>query len=144
MKKALKASVWYFAAAMISGVLDREYTKWIGFNGMESLSRVHAHLLVLGVFFFLLLLILVKGFPSIEHNRLYRPFWTAYNAGLIGMTAMMGLRGLATISSWHLSSAVDASIAGIAGVSHIVLLVGFILFFRILFQSCFSKDSRTA
>ena len=52
----------YAIAAMAFGVFYREFTKFNGFTAKTALSVVHTHYFLLGVVFFLLLLLLEKNF----------------------------------------------------------------------------------
>ncbi len=58
MKKYINNSLIYEILAMIAGVFYREFTKYIGFVGETMLLRVHPHLFVLGMVFFLILYLL--------------------------------------------------------------------------------------
>lgn len=55
MKKLLKVSFIYVILALVGGVFYREFTKWNGFTGITSLADIHVHLMVLGVFMFMIL-----------------------------------------------------------------------------------------
>ena len=48
----------YAVAAMVSGVFFREFTKFTQFTGQTRLSVMHTHYFMLGMFFFLILLLL--------------------------------------------------------------------------------------
>ena len=48
--------------AMAGGVFYREFTKFNGFTGRTTLGVVHTHYFLLGMVFFLLLLLLEKNF----------------------------------------------------------------------------------
>lgn len=45
---------------LLFGVYYRELTKWFDFSGKTQLSTLHTHTLVLGMFFFLIVLLLEK------------------------------------------------------------------------------------
>lgn len=48
--------------AIVGGVFYREFTKFNGFTAKTTLSVVHTHYFLLGMVFFLLLLLLEKNF----------------------------------------------------------------------------------
>jgi len=62
MKRYINASLLYALLAMVGGVFYREFTKFNGFTARTSLGVVHTHYFLLGMVFFLLLLLLEKSF----------------------------------------------------------------------------------
>ena len=62
MKRYMNAALVYSLLAMAGGVFYREFTKFNGFAGKTTLSVVHTHYFLLGMVFFLLLLLLEKNF----------------------------------------------------------------------------------
>ncbi len=52
----------YAVIAMIFGVFYREFTKFTHFDGQTSLAFLHTHYFVLGMFFFLALMLAEKSF----------------------------------------------------------------------------------
>lgn len=62
MKRYLNAALTYAVLAMAGGVFYREFTKFNGFDGRTALGVVHTHYFMLGMVFFLLLLVLEKTF----------------------------------------------------------------------------------
>ena len=65
MKRYMNAALLYAVLAMIGGVFYREFTKFNGFTAKTTLSVVHTHYFLLGMVFFLLLLLLEKNFSGI-------------------------------------------------------------------------------
>lgn len=61
-KRYADAAIFYAAAAMVFGVFYREFTKFNGFTGKTNLSVMHTHYFLLGMFFFLILMLLEKNF----------------------------------------------------------------------------------
>ena len=62
MKRYLNCALLYALLAMAGGVFYREFTRFTGFTGKTTLSVVHTHYFLLGMVFFLLLLLLEKAF----------------------------------------------------------------------------------
>ena len=62
MKRYMNTALLYAVLAMAGGVFYREFTKFNGFTGKTTLSVVHTHYFLLGMVFFLLLLLLEKNF----------------------------------------------------------------------------------
>ena len=62
MKRYINSALLYAVLAMVGGVFYREFTKFNGFTTKTTLSVVHTHYFLLGMVFFLLLLLLEKGF----------------------------------------------------------------------------------
>lgn len=58
IEKYLKVSFLYAILAMVGGVFYREFTKFNGFNGKTTLSVIHTHYFILGMFMFLILLLI--------------------------------------------------------------------------------------
>lgn len=61
MKRYINAALLYAILAMAGGVFYREFTKFNGFTAKTTLSVVHPHYFLLGMVFFLLLLVLEKN-----------------------------------------------------------------------------------
>ena len=62
MKRYMNTALLYAVLAMAGGVFYREFTKFNGFDERTTLSVVHTHYFLLGMVFFLLLLLLEKNF----------------------------------------------------------------------------------
>ncbi|GAB4588940.1 DUF2871 domain-containing protein [Nocardia sp. IFM 10818] len=124
MQKIYYAAHTYMIVGLISGLFYREFTKLEDFTGDTQLSVVHTHLLALGMLFHLILLILEKQFTLSASPLFTWSYWT-YNAGLTLTVAIMTVHGCRTV----LGHETGAATAGLAGLGHIVLTVGLILFF---------------
>lgn len=133
MKTYLKLSFGYALLAMAGGVFFREFTKLNGFDGVTTLGVVHTHAFVLGMLFFLLMLALHQQFDLTSHKR-HTLFLILYNGGLLTTITMLVIRGILQVTAVDLSSGLNAAISGIAGLGHILLSIGIILFFMILKQ----------
>lgn len=66
MKRYMNMALVYAILAMVGGVFYREFTKFNGFTGRTTLGVVHTHYFLLGMVFFLLLLLLERTLPSPE------------------------------------------------------------------------------
>ena len=64
MKRYINSALLYTIFALAGGVFYREFTKFNGFTGKTALGVVHTHYFVLGMVFFLLLLLLEKPLLS--------------------------------------------------------------------------------
>lgn len=127
MKKYLYSAFIYIILALTAGVFYREFTKFHCFTEKTTLSVVHTHYFVLGMFFFLLLLLLEKNFSFT--NRKTKWILSAYHIGLNLTQIMLLVRGITQVLVADLPSWVNASISGIAGVGHIFLGLSMILLF---------------
>lgn len=132
MKKLINTSFIYAILAMIGGVFYREFTKFNDFVGKTTLSVVHTHLFMLGMVFFLLVLLLAKQYKELIENKRFKLFYYIYNGGLILTTVMFIWRGILQVLGTNISSGLNASISGMAGIGHTLLGVGIIIFFTIL------------
>lgn len=127
MKKYLNYAFGYAIAAMVGGVFYREFTKWNGYTGVSALGKVHVHLFILGTIVFLLVALFASHF-NLEENKNFRLFMKLYNIGLPLMIIMLIVRGVPQVLQIELSSGISAMISGIAGIGHILVGVGLILF----------------
>lgn len=130
INKLVKTSFVYLIVGLLFGVYSREFPKFFSFQGTSQLGVLHTHTLVLGMFFFLVVLLLEKNF-QLSQQQYYRKFYLIYNVGLSFVLLMMFLRGTLTVLGY--SQGMPA-IAGIAGLSHILLALGFFLFFIVLIK----------
>lgn len=127
MKKYLNYSLGYAIAAMVGGVFYREFTKWNGFTGVTALSKVHAHLFLLGMLVFLIAA-LFAAHNDLTKQKTFRIFMVLYNIGLPLTAIMLVVRGIPQVLNVTLSSGINAAISGIAGIGHILIGAGLILF----------------
>ena len=127
MKKYLNYSLSYGVMGLICGVYFREFTKIMGFTGVTTLSKAHPHLLMLGSFLFLIVALFSERL-SLETEKTFKLFMRMYNIGLPLTVLMMLIRGTLEVIGAPLSKGLDASISGIAGIGHILLGLGIILF----------------
>jgi hypothetical protein len=111
------------------------------FTGKTVLGGLHTHVIVSGVFFFLIVLLLEKSF-ELTKNKKFNKFFITYNVGLLMSVIMMAIRGCVEVLDLDISSAMDSSISGIAGLSHIIMTIGYILFFLILLDRINDADSK--
>ncbi len=125
MKRYINTALLYAVFAMAGGVFYREFTKFNGFTGKTALSVVHTHYFLLGVVFFLLLLLLEKSF-SFTGAKTGRVLVT-YHIGLNLTAVMFVLRGIVQVRGIALSTGMNAAISGVAGIGHILLGVSMLL-----------------
>ena len=127
MKKYLNYSLSYGVMGLICGVYFREFTKIMGFTGVTTLSKAHPHLLMLGTVLFLIVALFSERL-SLETDKTFNLFMRMYNIGLPLTVLMMLIRGTLEVMGVAISKGLDASISGIAGIGHILLGLGIILF----------------
>ena len=125
MKRYMNAALLYAVLAMIGGVFYREFTKFNGFTAKTTLAVIHTHYFLLGMVFFLLLLLLEKNF-SFTGAKTGRVL-AAYHFGLNLTAVMFGVRGIVQVMMPVISSGMDAAISGIAGIGHILLGVSMVI-----------------
>ena len=119
----------------------REFTKINGFTEETVLSGLHTHVLVSGVFFLLILLLLEKTF-ELTKNKKFNLFFITYNIGLLLSVIMMAIRGCVQVLNLEISTMIDSSISGIAGLGHIIMTIAYILFFLILLNRINDVDNK--
>ena len=125
MKRYIDSALLYAVLAMAGGVFYREFTKFNDFTGKTTLSVVHTHYFLLGMVFFLVLLLLEKSF-SFTGAKTGRVL-AVYHAGLNLAAAMLVVRGVTQVLVPTLSSGMSAAISGVAGIGHILLGVSMVL-----------------
>ena len=125
MKRYMNAAILYAVFAMAGGVFYREFTKFNGFTAKTTLGVVHTHYFLLGMFFFLILLLLEKNF-SFTGAKTGRVL-AIYHIGLNLTGVMFVVRGVPQVLGTELSSGMSAAISGIAGIGHIFLGVSLVL-----------------
>lgn len=131
MRKIAKLSFFYSMLGMFLGVFYREFTKLNDYTGETVLNGLHTHVLVLGMFFFIIVLILEKLF-ELTKNKRFNGFFITYNIGLVLTVVMMAVRGYVEVLKLDISTMIDSSISGIAGLGHIIMAIAYVLFFLIL------------
>lgn len=96
---------------VLQGVYKVQY-----FTGQTNLSVMHTHYFLLGMFFFLMLMLAEKVFSFSDQKT--GKLLIAYQLGLniTGLGFLM--RGLTQVWGTTLSKGLDASISGIAGIGH--------------------------
>ncbi|WP_300282709.1 DUF2871 domain-containing protein [Peptacetobacter sp.] len=130
-RRFVNTSFFYMILAMISGVFFREFTKYNNFNGVTSLGKLHVHLFVLGMIFFLIVTILEKEFRISKDSRINN-FYILYNVGIVMTVIMLLVRGIVEVKQVVVTSVINASIAGFSGIAHIIIFISMITFFMIL------------
>lgn len=125
MKPYINLSLLYAVLAMVGGVFYREFTKFNGFTGKTSLGVVHTHYFLLGMVFFLLLLLLEKNFAftGAKTGRVL----VVYQVGLNLTAVMLAVRGVAQVLGLPLTSGMSAALSGVAGIGHILLGISLVL-----------------
>lgn len=115
----------YAIIAMVFGVFYREFTKFNHFDGQTNLSVMHTHYFLLGMFFFLMLMMIEKNFSFSDGG--VGKILIVYQIGLNITGIGFLMRGLTQVWGTELSKGMDASISGIAGIGHILTGVCIIL-----------------
>lgn len=125
MKRYMNTALLYAILAMVGGVFYREFTKFNAFTEKTVLSVIHTHYFMLGMVFFLLLLVLEKSFSFTTAKT--KKILTVYHIGLNLTILMFVVRGIIQVLLPVLSNGIDAAISGIAGIGHILLGVSIVL-----------------
>ncbi|WP_336992961.1 DUF2871 domain-containing protein [Leucobacter sp. VD1] len=142
MKKLLNAAFIYMLVGVASGLFYREFTKLNDFpeGKFTQLGLAHTHLLTLGFIVLLIVLVIEKVFVISRSPKLFAWFFWLYNAGVILTSAMLIWHGSLTV----LGKESSAMIAGIAGLGHIFITAGMIVFFVALRRAVIGRGSAAA
>ena len=137
MKKILNAAFIYMIAGVASGLFYREFTKLNGFpeGKVTQLGLVHTHLLTLGFIVLLIALVIEKVFTISRSPKLFAWFFWLYNAGVILTSGMLIWHGSLTVLGQESST----MIAGIAGLGHMLLTAGMVVFFVALRRAVLNR-----
>ncbi len=120
---------FYAIIAMIFGVFYREFTKLNHFTGQTNLSILHTHYFLLGMFFFLILMLVEKLFAF--SDKTIKKFILVYQIGLNITGLAFFIRGLIQVQEIiNLEKGIDASISGIAGIGHSLMGISLIFILR--------------
>ena len=125
MKRYMNSALLYAALALAGGVFYREFTKFSRFSGKTALAVVHTHYFLMGMVFFLLLLVLEKSF-AFSGPKTGRAL-ALYHAGLNLTAVMLAVRGVTQVRGLSLTAGMDAALSGMAGIGHILLGFSLIL-----------------
>lgn len=139
MKKCINLSILYAFLGLAGGVFYREFTQFNGFTGVTALGKVHTHLLLLGMFMFLIVALFTVHF-DLEKQKSFKIFMGAYNAGLILTAIMMVVRGIFQVKGTVLSSAANAMISGFAGIGHLLVGIGLLVLLFLLRKMAMNRD----
>lgn len=132
MKKLLNLSILYLILGLCLGVFFREFTKFNNFSGKTFLSILHVHTLILGFIFFLIVLLLDKGF-CLTSNKNFNKWLITYNIGLFYLIITFIIRGVLQVFGQNLDM-----LNHIAGLGHAILGVSLIWFLFIL-KNCINN-----
>ena len=137
MKKILNAAFIYMIAGVASGLFYREFTKLNGFpeGKFTQLGLVHTHLLTLGFIVLLIALVIEKVLTISRSPKLFAWFFWLYNAGVILTSGMLIWHGSLTVLGMESSK----MIAGIAGLGHMLLTAGMVVFFVALRRAVLNR-----
>ena len=142
MRRLYIASFAYMAAGVLSGLFFREFTKLNGFpeGAPTQLDLAHTHLLTLGFIVLLIVLALEKVFGISSSPKLFAWFFWLYNAGVVLTSAMLIWHGSLTVLGQESSK----MISGIAGLGHMLITAGMIVFFVALRRAVLRSKTPTA
>lgn len=135
MKKYLKTSLVFTILALVAGVFYREFTKWNGFTGTTTLAFMHTHFFVLGTGLYLFVALFVKAMPELKVQKAFKVFDRLHPIALVLFEVMLLVRGIVQVLALSVS---EGMVAGIAGITHILLLVSLVSFGLALVKS--AKD----
>ena len=125
IKRYANLALIYAVLAMVFGVFYREFTKFNDFSGQTNLSVIHTHYFLLGMFFFLVLMLIEKVFSF--SGKDVGKILIVYQIGLNITGCGFLFRGLTQVLGTELSRGMEASISGISGIGHILMGVCIIL-----------------
>lgn len=130
MQKLFIAAFTYMVLGVSAGLFYREFTKALDFpeGQFTQLAVAHTHLLTLGFIVLLIILALEKLFTLSASRKMFAWFFWLYNVGLVITAGVLIWHGSLTV----LGKEGNAMISGIAGIGHILITAGMIVFFLLL------------
>lgn len=141
MKKYLLTSCIFMGIGLALGVFFREFTKAFGYTGVTSLGKLHLHALVLGMVFFLIAAFAEDKF-NLKKSRLEPWFFITYIVGLSIFLCMLLVRGIFQVTGAELTNGASSAISGVAGIGHMLIAVGLVLFFIIVLKNCKIQENQ--
>lgn len=138
MKKLINTAGIYGSLALLSGVFYREFVKFNNFEGNSALSVAHTHFFTMGAFLFLFLSLFALN-SNLLNDPKFKRFYLIYNIGFPIMMLMIYVRGVFQVLGTELSSALNASISGVAGISHIIITIALVYLFLALKNSAIEQ-----
>ncbi|SFJ49942.1 Protein of unknown function [Terrisporobacter glycolicus] len=129
MQKYFKISIFYLILGLALGVFYREFTRINNFTGVTSLSVTHAHTLMLGFIFFIIVLLLEKNF-NISKIKGFKSWIITYNIGLIYLISTLVYRGILQVNNSDFTG-----LSHISGLGHAILGVALVWFVVIVNKS---------
>ena len=140
MKRIINTAIVYFIFAMAGGVFYREFTKWNGYTEPTTLGVLHVHLLVMGTLLFLITALFAKV-TMLAENLLFKKFFVLYNIALPAMVVMMLIRGIVQVLGIELGKMGNGMLSGLAGLSHIGMMLAFFLLLFAIKRELIRKQS---
>lgn len=140
MKRIINTAIVYFIFAMAGGVFYREFTKWNGYTEPTTLGVLHVHLLVMGTLLFLITALFAKV-TMLAENLLFKKFFVLYNIALPAMVVMMLIRGIVQVLGIELGKMGNGMLSGLAGLSHIGMMIAFFLLLFAIKRELIRKQS---
>lgn len=130
MQKLFTAAFIYMVLGVSAGLFYREFTKLNDFpeGQFTQLALAHTHLLTLGFIVLLIILALEKLFTLSASRKMFAWFFWLYNLGLVITSGVLIWHGSLTV----LGKEGNAMISGIAGMGHMLITAGMIVFFLLL------------
>lgn len=132
-KKLINTAAYYAIAGLFAGAFYREFTKYMGYTGVTSLGKAHPHLLILGMFMFLIVTA-YSLVSDITKSEYFNRFYFYYNIG-VGLSAtMIFCRGLYQVIGLD-NTILDLVISWTAGAGHVTVTIGLAFLFLSLKQT---------
>ena len=128
MKKYLNTAFIYLIASLSAGVFYREFTKLNDFTAPTVLSVSHVHLFVLGTVLFLIIALFTIS-TDLDKHKSFKQFYILYNIALPLMIVTFIIKGIVQVLKIDLSYQYTMALAGIAGVTHIMMATALIALF---------------
>ncbi|MGL4950137.1 MAG: DUF2871 family protein [Anaeroplasmataceae bacterium] len=139
MKRLYFTFLSFLTASLLTEVVILISTKIVKWSNIESgrpfLAVVHTHLLILGVFFFLIQIILDKLFEITKHSK-YNVFYYLFIVGVVCNVSLMLYKGFAQIFDFNTIKAITE--AGSA-ISHTLTFTGLAFFAYVLYKTIFKR-----
>lgn len=128
-KLYFSAAAWT-AIGLLGGLFYREFTKFNDWTypRFTQLSTVHTHALALGALIFLIVLVLERTFKLSQASKDLSRFVMVWNISLSLTVGMQLIKGCLQVLGNPIAD--HAAIAGMSGLGHIGLTIGFGLLFH--------------
>ncbi|MEG1527859.1 MAG: DUF2871 family protein [Clostridia bacterium] len=139
IKELISTFIAFITLALVVEVAILVTTKLVGWQpsimGRPWVVSAHVHIMVLGAFFTLIMMLLDKSY-SITKTKLFKPFFITYLVGFSLLLAFILYKGFVQLLD---ATIINGLLQAGAGLAHITMFVSLFMFCAVLKDACKEK-----